>query len=59
MSNGSPPRIYVLAKPTGAVCNLACAFCFFLDKELLYFIPVVERIDEEGYTILHRMEKPA
>jgi uncharacterized protein len=37
MSNGSPPpRIHVLAKPTGAVCNLACAYCFFLDKELLY-----------------------
>jgi uncharacterized protein len=26
----------VLAKPTGAACNLACAYCFFLDKELLY-----------------------
>ncbi len=32
----SPPRIHVLAKPTGAACNLACAYCFFLDKELLY-----------------------
>jgi len=32
----APPRIHVLAKPTGAVCNLACAYCFFLDKELLY-----------------------
>ena len=36
MSNGFPPRIHVLAKPTGATCNLACAYCFFLDKELLY-----------------------
>ncbi len=36
MSNDSPPRIHVLAKPTGAACNLACAYCFFLDKELLY-----------------------
>ena len=25
-----------MAKPTGAVCNLACTYCFFLDKELLY-----------------------
>jgi uncharacterized protein len=32
----TPPRIHVLAKPTGAACNLACAYCFFLDKELLY-----------------------
>jgi len=32
----APARIHVLAKPTGAACNLACAYCFFLDKELLY-----------------------
>ena len=25
-----------MAKPTGAICNLACSYCFFLDKELLY-----------------------
>ena len=31
-----PPRIHVLAKPSGAACNLACSYCFFLDKELLY-----------------------
>ena len=32
----APPRFHVMAKPTGAVCNLACTYCFFLDKELLY-----------------------
>jgi uncharacterized protein len=31
-----PPRFHMLAKPTGAICNLACSYCFFLDKELLY-----------------------
>ena len=31
-----PPAFHVLAKPTGATCNLACSYCFFLDKELLY-----------------------
>jgi uncharacterized protein len=31
-----PPRIHVLAKPSGATCNLACSYYFFLDKELLY-----------------------
>jgi uncharacterized protein len=36
MTNNPPPRIHVLAKPTGAICNLACSYCFFLDKELLY-----------------------
>ncbi len=25
-----------MAKPTGAICNLDCAYCFFLSKELLY-----------------------
>jgi uncharacterized protein len=32
----SPDAVHVLAKPTGAICNLGCAYCFFLDKELLY-----------------------
>jgi uncharacterized protein len=31
-----PPRIHVLAKPTGAACNLHCSYCFFLNKERLY-----------------------
>jgi len=26
----------VLAKPTGAVCNLDCKYCFFLSKQALY-----------------------
>jgi uncharacterized protein len=26
----------VLAKPTGAICNLDCEYCFFLDKQQLY-----------------------
>jgi uncharacterized protein len=25
-----------LAKPTGAICNLDCQYCFFLSKEMLY-----------------------
>lgn len=27
---------HLLAKPTGAVCNLDCDYCFFLSKEMLY-----------------------
>ena len=27
---------HLLAKPTGAVCNLACQYCFYLDKDQLY-----------------------
>lgn len=26
----------VIAKPTGAACNLDCSYCFFLTKDLLY-----------------------
>lgn len=29
-------QFHVLAKPTGAVCNLDCKYCFFLSKEMLY-----------------------
>jgi uncharacterized protein len=36
MTNFLPPRIHVLTKPTGAICNLDCSYCFFLDKEELY-----------------------
>ncbi len=32
----APPAFHVLAKPTGAICNLDCEYCFFLSKELLY-----------------------
>jgi len=32
----APPAFHVLVKPTGAACNLDCAYCFFLDKEALY-----------------------
>ena len=27
---------HLLAKPTGAVCNLDCTYCFFLSKDALY-----------------------
>jgi len=32
----STNAVSVLAKPTGAICNLACDYCFYLDKEKLY-----------------------
>src|SRR5437764_12714057 len=33
---GGPHALHLLAKPTGAVCNLDCSYCFFLSKEMLY-----------------------
>lgn len=32
----APPSFHVLTKPTGAICNLDCSYCFFLSKEELY-----------------------
>jgi uncharacterized protein len=32
----APASFHLLAKPTGAICNLDCTYCFFLSKEMLY-----------------------
>ncbi len=32
----APLAFHLLAKPTGAICNLDCKYCFFLSKEMLY-----------------------
>ena len=36
LPENAPKGFHLLAKPSGATCNLDCAYCFFLDKELLY-----------------------
>ena len=37
MITGAAPRAFhVMSKPTGAICNLDCEYCFFLSKEELY-----------------------
>ncbi len=36
MPDTSPQAFHVMAKPTGARCNLRCDYCFFLEKESLY-----------------------
>jgi serine-type anaerobic sulfatase-maturating enzyme len=33
---GAPLAFHLMAKPTGAICNLDCEYCFFLSKEMLY-----------------------
>jgi uncharacterized protein len=35
-SSRAPLAFHLLVKPTGAVCNLDCKYCFFLSKEALY-----------------------
>ncbi|MCA0331717.1 MAG: anaerobic sulfatase maturase [Actinobacteria bacterium] len=32
----APRAFHVMSKPTGAICNLDCDYCFFLSKESLY-----------------------
>lgn len=32
----APRAFHVLAKPSGASCNLDCDYCFYIDKESLY-----------------------
>jgi uncharacterized protein len=34
--NPEPLAFHLLAKPTGATCNLDCKYCFFLSKDGLY-----------------------
>jgi uncharacterized protein len=36
LPKNAPPAFHLLAKPTGAICNLDCQYCFFLAKEQLY-----------------------
>jgi uncharacterized protein len=35
-SRNGASAFHLLAKPTGATCNLDCKYCFFLSKEMLY-----------------------
>lgn len=32
----APPAFHVMLKPRGAICNLDCAYCYYLSKETLY-----------------------
>lgn len=36
MSGVDPASFHVMAKPSGAICNLDCRYCFYLDKESLF-----------------------
>ncbi len=33
---GLPPAFHLMAKPIGPICNLDCAYCFYLKKEEYY-----------------------
>jgi uncharacterized protein len=48
----APPAFHIMLKPRGAVCNLDCAYCYFLSKELMYPGSRFRMADEllEAYT---------
>jgi uncharacterized protein len=35
-TRATPRAFHVMSKPTGAVCNLDCEYCYFLSKDQLY-----------------------
>ncbi|MBL8993257.1 MAG: anaerobic sulfatase maturase [Spirochaetia bacterium] len=36
MTSSEPLAFHVMTKPSGAICNLDCKYCFYLEKEKLY-----------------------
>jgi uncharacterized protein len=53
-----PTDYHVLAKPTGAVCNLDCSYCFFLSKESLYPGEAFRMSDETMEAYIRQMLEP-
>ncbi len=37
----------IFAKPTGALCNLACKYCYYLEKDSLYAGGGLTRMSDE------------
>ncbi|MFT3738686.1 MAG: anaerobic sulfatase-maturation protein [Breznakibacter sp.] len=34
--NPLPAPVYIMPKPVGAMCNIDCKYCYYLEKEVLY-----------------------
>jgi len=32
----APPAFHIMLKPRGPICNLGCAYCYYLSKEKLF-----------------------
>ena len=44
--------LYVMAKPAGSLCNLACKYCYYLEKARLYdHLPQKERFNMSDRTL--------
>ena len=48
-------RVHVMVKPTGALCNLNCSYCYYISKQELLGTPsewrIAEKAEEFGATI--------
>ena len=51
----APPAFHILAKPTGAICNLDCKYCFYLSKEELYKGSTFRMTDEMLETYIRQL----
>ncbi|MCK9412047.1 MAG: hypothetical protein M0Q53_07080 [Prolixibacteraceae bacterium] len=51
----STREFQLFVKPVGALCNLGCAYCYYLEKQDLYAINESQMSDEllERYIIQH------
>ena len=47
-------NVHVMAKPIGPVCNLACAYCYYLEKQALYPATSSFRITDETIELFVR-----
>jgi uncharacterized protein len=50
--------LHLLAKPTGATCNLDCKYCFFLSKESLYPNERTRMSDETMDSYIRQLLEP-
>jgi uncharacterized protein len=53
-----PPRIHVLAKPSGATCNLACSYCFFEETLEAYIRQLIETHRSNQVTVAWQGGEP-
>ena len=44
---GVPQGVHVVAKPAGPACNLDCAYCFYLEKKVLFAPAETYRMSDE------------
>lgn len=48
MQQQVPTRAFhVMAKPSGSDCNLNCDYCFYLEKQSLYYEKPVTHMDDD------------